>query len=377
MVGRPQIISALETAIGRAPVTALLGLRQCGKTTLARILSERQKGTFFDLESEVDAAQLRNPMMALAGVSGLVVIDEIQRRPELFQLLRVLSDRDPLPCRFLILGSASPDLIRGASESLAGRIEFVDMAGFDLTEVGQDNTDRLWVRGGLPRSFLARSEEDSLAWRRNFGRTFLERDIPQLGLRIPVETLRRFWTMLAHYHGQTWNASEIAGNFGLTDKTVRHYLDILCGTFMVRLLPPWYENVGKRQVKAPKVYLRDSGVLHSLLDIADKRSLLGHPKAGASWEGFALEQVLRRYPDGEPYFWNVHGGPELDLLLLHKGQRTGYEFKMADAPTATRSMHAAIETLRLDRLWVVYPGPKRYNLDAQITAVPVGETGPG
>jgi predicted AAA+ superfamily ATPase len=311
--------------------------------------------------------------MALRDLEGLVVIDEVQHRPELLEVLRVLADRDPLPARFLILGSASPQLVRDSSESLAGRVEYVDMGGFDLDEVGVDNLDVLWWRGAFPRSFLAGSEEDSVAWRRNFIRSFLERDIPRLGIQIPAAALRRFWTMLAHYHGQTWNASEIARSFGVTDKTVRGYLDVLTGTFMVRQLYPWFENVKKRQVKAPKVYLRDSGLVHTLLGLESREQILGHPKCGASWEGFALEQVIRRTGVTECYFWATHGGTELDLLMFLKGRRIGVEFKFADAPTTTRSMRTAIDLLRLDHLWVVYPGRRRYPLDQGIDVVPLAE----
>jgi predicted AAA+ superfamily ATPase len=301
------------------------------------------------------------------------VIDEIQFRPELLQTIRVLADREPLPARFLILGSASPDLVRGSAESLAGRVEFVDLGGFDLDEVGTEHLDRLWVRGGFPRSYLAASEEDSVAWRENFIRTFLEKDLPQLGIGVAAITMRRFWTMLAHYHGQIWNGSEIARSFGVSDKTVKGYLDILTGAFMIRQLPPWFENVQKRQVRAPKIYLRDSGLLHSLLGLEDRHSVLGHPKSGASWEGFALEQILRRTAPTDAYFWATHGGAELDALLFKGGKRIGIEFKLADAPKPTKSMQTAIEDLGLDHLWIVYPGKHVYPLHEKISVTPLAE----
>jgi len=286
--------------------------------------------------------------------------------------LRALADRPGLPARFLILGSASPVLMSQASESLAGRVEFVELEGFDLSETGPGRLNTLWVRGGYPRSFLARREADSLAWREGFIRTFLERDIPELGISIPAAAMRRFWTMLAHYHGQTWNSSELARSMGLSDKTVRSYLDILTGAFMVRQLQPWYENIGKRQVKAPKVYLRDSGLLHSLLSIPDRETLLGHPRVGASWEGFALHQVTTALAPADAYYWATHNGAELDLLIHHAGRRYGFEFKFTEAPTVTRSMRVAVEDLKLDHLWVVHPGAHTFALDEGITAWALG-----
>jgi hypothetical protein len=326
-----------------------------------------------DLESQPDVRRLENPELALGNFRGLVILDEVQAMPELFNVLRVLVDRPRNRARFLILGSASPDLVRRVSESLAGRVEFVELAGFDLRETGGDTWERLWLRGGFPRSFLAESEGDSLAWREGFMRTFLERDIPQLGITIPSAAMRRFWTMLAHYHGQTWNASEVGRSMGLSDKTVRAYLDILTGTFMVRQLQPWHENIGKRQVKAPKVYLRDSGLLHSLLGVPDRDSLLGHPRAGASWEGFALEQVLRAVGPPEAFFWATHNGAELDLLFTLRGRRLGVECKFSEAPTVTRSMRIALEDLGLDHLWVVHPGRHGYPVHEKITVWPLGD----
>lgn len=374
MILRNAYLAALVTALGRSPVCALLGPRQCGKTTLARLLGERQPSHFFDLESEIDKRRLQNAELVLGALSGLVILDEIQNAPELFSVLRVLADRQDTPARFLILGSASPQLIKGASETLAGRVEFVDMAGFDLTEIPARDNEKLWVRGGFPRSFLADSEADSLAWREGFIRTFLERDIPQLGIGIPASAMRRFWTMLAHLHGQTWNASELGRSLGLSDKTVRSYLDILTGTYMVRQLQPWHENIGKRQVKAPKIYLRDSGLLHSLLGLQDHFSLLGHPRLGASWEGYALEQVLRRVRPEQAWFWATHSGAELDLLIFAGARRYGVEFKFNAAPVVTKSMHSALNDLGLAHLWVVHPGPHSFPAHEKITMLALADS---
>jgi predicted AAA+ superfamily ATPase len=352
-------------------VTALLGPRQCGKTTLARQLVEHQDATFFDLESVPDRRRLQNPELMLGSLAGLVILDEIQKMPELFQVLRVLVDRPENQARFLILGSASPEIIKSASETLAGRMEFIELQGFDLSETGADTWETLWQRGGFPRSFLAASEDDSLAWREGFIRTFLERDIPQLGINIPAVAMRRFWTMLAHYHGQTWNASEMGRSMGLSDKTVRSYLDILTGMFMIRQLQPWFENLGKRQVKSPKIYFRDTGLLHSLLDIPDKHSLLGHPKVGASWEGFALEQALQILHPNAAYFWGTHAGAELDLVFQFQGYRYGMEIKFNEAPSLTPSMRIASSELALDHLWIVYPGCETYPVGKNITTLPL------
>lgn len=368
-------LSEIEAALRRSPVTAILGPRQCGKTTLARQLARRHGAVYFDLESPGDLRRLENPDMVLGRERRLVVLDEIQARPELFNVLRVLVDRPVRPPRFLVLGSASPTLVRGVSETLAGRIEFVELSGFDLAEAGADSWERLWIRGGFPRAYLARSSGDSVRWREGFIRTFLERDIPQLGITIPATAMRRFWTMLAHYHGQTWNGSELARSMGLSDKTVRTYLDILTGTFMVRQLQPWHANIGKRQIKAPKIFLRDSGILHSLLDLHDRRALLGHPGVGASWEGFAIEQVLAAVRPSEAYYWGTHGGAELDLFFIVNGRRYGVEVKFSEAPASTRSMRTAIDDLALDHLWVVYPGRHRYPVDERTTAWPLESVG--
>jgi len=371
LIQRQNILNQLKTAVQRSPVTALLGPRQCGKTTLARQLVEEQPATFFDIESLPDQRRLQNPELMLGSLSGLVILDEIQEMPVLFQVLRVLVDRPENTARFLILGSASPEIIKSASETLAGRLEFVEMRGFDLTETGPDSWENLWLRGGFPRSFLAQSEDDSLAWREGFIRTFLERDIPQLGINIPAVTMRRFWTMLAYYHGQTWNASEIGRSLGLSDKTMRSYLDILTGTFIVRQLQPWFENLGKRQVKSPKIYFRDTGLLHSLLDIPDRHNLLGHPKVGASWEGFALEQAMQILRPNAAYFWGTHAGGELDLVFQLRGKRYGMEFKFSEAPTLTASMRMAAAELSLDHLWIVFPGKDAYPVAEKISALPL------
>jgi predicted AAA+ superfamily ATPase len=372
MIPRPDALERVAGAFRVHPVAALLGPRQCGKTTLARMMAEREPCTYFDLESPVDIRRLSAPMRALEGLSGLVVIDEVQRRPDLFELLRVLVDRPGNPARFLLLGSASPQLVKGVSESLAGRLGFVDLSGFDLSEVGADQWQRLWVCGGFPRSFLADDQSASMMWREDFIRTFLERDIPQFGITIPGETLRRFWTMVAHYHGQVWNAAEFARSLGTSENTARRYLDILAGAYMVMVLPPWFENISKRQVKAPKIYIRDSGILHALLQLPTLAHIQGHPKIGASWEGFALEEVLGTFRTRDAYFWATHAGAELDLLVMVRGKRYGLEFKYADAPGRGRSMHVAIEDLRLEHLWVVYPGEEEYSLDDRISVVPLG-----
>ena len=312
-------------------------------------------------------------MTALEGLEDLVIIDEIQRQPELFELLRVLVDRPDSKARFLVLGSASPGLVKGVSESLAGRVGFVDLSGFVLDEVGTEALRTLWHRGGFPRSFLAPGVEASYAWRQDFVRTFLERDIPQLGITVPAETLRRFWTMIAHFHGQVWNAAQFGRSLGSSESTARRYLDILSGAFMVRVLPPWFENLRKRQVKAPKIYLRDSGLLHALLQLETMNAVLGHPKLGASWEGFALEHIISVLGTRDAYFWATHSGAELDLLVLRSGKRFGFELKYSDAPAMTRSMHVASNDLQLDRLWVVYPGSKSYGLRDKVSVTPLKE----
>jgi predicted AAA+ superfamily ATPase len=373
MLARARYLNQLHTATERSPVTALLGPRQCGKTTLARVFGQGRTATYFDLESGPDRQRLQNPELVLGQLRGLVVLDEVQVLPDIFNALRVIVDRPDNACRFLILGSASPQMVRAVSETLAGRVEFIELSGFDLTEVGPASWEQLWLRGGFPRSFLAASDEDSLAWRDGFIRTFLERDIPQLGITIPAVAMRRFWMMLSHAHGQIWNASDLARSMGLSDKTVRSYLDILTGTYMVRQLQPWFENVGKRQVKSPKIYLRDSGLLHALLGLPDRHSLLGHPRLGASWEGFAVEQILRVFEPPDAFFWATHGGAEIDLFFIHRGRRLGFEVKFSEAPKITRSMLIARQDLGLEQLWIVHPGPHRYPVRDGLTVIPLAE----
>ena len=371
MIARHRALERIYNAFRIHPIAALLGPRQCGKTTLARVMAESEPCTYFDLENPVDIRRLSAPMRTLEDLSGLVIIDEIQRRPDLFELLRVLVDRPKNPARFLILGSASPHLAKGVSESLAGRVGFIDLFGFSIEEVGGDHSTHLWLCGGFPRSFLAIDEVASMVWRDDFIRTFLERDIPQLGISIAAETLRRFWTMLAHYHGHIWNAAQLARSLGTSENTARRYLDILSGVYMIRILPPWFENIRKRQVKAPKVYIRDSGILHALLQMRSLSDVQSHPKLGASWEGFALEQVIGALESRDLYFWATQAGAELDLLARIRGRPYGFEFKYADAPGTSRSMHIAVQDLSLEHLWVIYPGHQEYSLDNNISVFPV------
>lgn len=357
---------------------ALLGPRQCGKTTLARaFMAAEPDHTYFDLERAVDRRSLEAPEATLAPLTGLVVIDEIQRMPDLFTTLRPLMDRPGSRTRWLLLGSASPALVRGVSESLAGRVGFVDLGGFDLDDVCQAPSDwrGLWLRGGLPPSYLAPDDEGSARWRENQVRTFLERDVPQLGFNISAVALRRFWEMVAHYHGQIWNAAEFARSMGTTEATARRYLDLLAGAYMVRILPPWYENLKKRQVRAPRIYVKDSGILHALLEVGTARTLAGYTKLGASFEGFAIEQVLSWLDTRSAFFWRSHSGAELDLMVTRGERRYGFEFKYADAPRSTKSMRVALEDLRLEHLWVVYPGDAPYALDERLSVVPVHQLG--
>ncbi|MBK5294958.1 MAG: ATP-binding protein [Acidobacteriia bacterium] len=371
MLHRSLIEDRIRRSLRASPVTALLGPRQCGKTTLARQFLHSSRGGYFDLEDPVSLQRLSEPMTALRSLRGLIVIDEIQRRPDLFPLLRVLSDRRPLPARFLILGSASPELLQQSSETLAGRIAFLEIAGFDWSEAGPGKLRRLWWRGGFPRAFLARSDAESRAWQENFIQTFLERDIREFGTQVPALTLRRLWTMVAHYHGQIWNSSEVSRSLGESHTTVKRHLNLLTGALMVRQLQPWHENLGKRQVKAPKVYLRDSGLLHALLGVSSFHALEGHPKIGASWEGLVIEEVARIAGSRNVFFWATQSGAELDCLVMWKGQRWGVEVKYADAPGMTKSMHIAIEDLKLDRLLVVYPGSEPYQLDKRVRVLPI------
>ena len=371
MIHRGGVKTQLETALRRSRVTALLGPRQCGKTTLAREFLQPDSHNYFDLEDPESLVRLEQPKLALENLSGLVVIDEIQRKPELFPLLRVLADRQPNPAKFLVLGSAAPELLRQSSESLAGRIETLELSGFNLSEVGAAAMPRHWLRGGFPLSFLADRDEDSAVWRSRFISTFLERDLPASGMGISPVAMLRFWSMLAHYHGQTWNASEVAGAMGVSATTTRRYLDLLTHTFMIRQLQPWHENLGKRQVKAPKIYFRDSGLFHTLAHIKSEGDLLTHPKIGASWEGYAIEEVLRHYQPDQEYFWATHNGAELDLMIFKDGKRIGIECKRRDAPKLTASMKIAMDDLKLDQLLVIYPGRKAYPLGDSIQVLPL------
>jgi len=362
----------IEDALRRSPVVALLGARQIGKTTLARKLaSTRQDVTWLDLELPDDQMALSNAQAFLGRCRGLVVIDEIQLRPDLFPLLRALVDRPDLPARFLLLGSSSPDLLRGGSESLAGRIEFISMSPFHLDEVGAEHWEKLWWRGGFPRSWLAEKDEDSHIWRRNFIQTFLERDLRQHGIDMAPASFHRFWVMLSHYHGQTLNIAELSTSFGIDRRSTQRYLDILCGCYLLRQLQPWHENIAKRQVKSPKLYLRDSGLLHALLGLDSPDRLWHSPVLGASWEGFALEQVLASIPHENAWFWGTHGGAELDLLLDIGGTRHGFEFKWSEQPSSSRSMAVALEELKLEHLWVVYPGRHVVPLKERVTLLPI------
>jgi predicted AAA+ superfamily ATPase len=375
---RQDLEFALKRALARSRAVVLTGPRQSGKTTLAQTILDRRSPNYFDLENPLDARRLEQPMDTLARFEGLVVIDEVQRRPGLFPVLRVLIDRSDAPGQYLLLGSASPALLRQAGESLLGRVETLEVGGFDLREVcGADggysakSETHLWVRGGFPRSYLAGSDEDSMAWRINAIATHVEVDLPQFGVNVAAPAMLRFWRMLAHYHGQIWTAADPARSLGVSEPTVRRYLDTLTQTLMVRQLQPWHENVSKRQVKSPKVYFRDSGLLHALMDVESLTALLAHPRCGASWEGFALEQVLRLAKPDEAYFWASHQGAELDLLMLKGTRRVGVEFKRADAPRVTRSMRVAMQDLKIDELYVVYPGEHRFKLAPGIEAVPL------
>jgi predicted AAA+ superfamily ATPase len=372
MIRRTLHLDRVKKLLRQFPVVAILGARQVGKTTLA---GEVQKGWkqrhAFDLESPADLGRLADPDLALRPLKGLVVLDEIQRQPDLFPLLRVLADRRPIQTRFLILGSASPDMLRQGNESLAGRIAFYPLDGFSLQEVGVANHEKLWLRGGFPDSYLASSNPRSVAWRQQFVSTFLERDIPQLGIRVGATTLRRFWTMLAHYHGQVWNASEFGRSFGVADNTVRNYLDILTSSFVVRQLQPWHENLKKRQVKSPKVYLSDSGILHSLLGLNTKADVEAYPKLGASWEGFVIAEVVSRLyvQPHECFFWATHAGAELDLLVVRGRKRWGFEVKRTVAPAITPSMRTALEDLKLQKLFVVHAGEHSFDMAKEIRAI--------
>lgn len=370
-VARRAILERIREALARAPVTVLTGPRQSGKTTLARQLLAEDSANYFDLEDPVSLARLDEPRTALEPLQGLVVIDEVERRPDLFPILRVLADRRNQPARFLILGSASGDLMRQSSESLAGRLERIEIGGFTLAELGPESTHALWRRGGFPLAYLARSERDSLAWRKQFIQTLLERDLPQWGVRVPAVALLRFWTMVAHFHGQIWNATEPARALGVDPSTTRRYLGLLTDALVIRQLQPWHANLGKRQVRSPKVYVRDSGLLHQLLGLGTEKALMSHPKLGASWEAFAIEQALVSEAHDDAWFWATHQGAEIDLLLRRGDWLLGVECKRADAPKLTPSIRIALEDLGLDRVAVVYPGAKRYSLSERVEAVPL------
>ncbi len=372
MINRERHINEVKEAVERSRIVGLIGPRQCGKTTLAREFVEQDSIKYFDLEDPTSLARLDDPKLALESLEGLVVIDEIQRKPELFPLLRVLADRRGTPATFLVLGSASPDLLRQSSESLAGRIEYMELGGFGYTELqNSKQREAQWLRGSFPLSLLAKTDKGSWKWRDSFIQTFLERDIPQMGIQTPSRSLRRFWTMLAHYHGQILNASELGRSLSINQTTVSHYVDLLEDVFMIRALQPWHENLKKRQVKRPKIYFRDSGLFHSLIGIRDQLSLLEHPKLGASWEGYAMEELLKVQQPDETYFWATHSGAELDLLMFKDGKRYGVEFKRRDAPRLTPSMKIAMEDLSLERLTVVYPGNKSYPLAESIRVEPL------
>jgi len=373
LIERSRHYKELQGLLQRHPVVGILGARQVGKTTLARQLAADFVGpvSYFDLEDPTDLARLAEPMLTLRELSGLIVVDEVQRRPDLFPVLRVLADRERKDARFLILGSASPELLQQSSESLAGRIYYHELGGLDLEEVGMEARERLWLRGGFPRSFVAETDSTSAEWRRGFVRTLLERDLPGLGIQVPPETLRRFWTMIAHYHGQVWNGAELSRAFGVSAMTVRRYLDLLTSALVLRQLPPWFENLGKRQVKSPKVYVTDSGMLHTLLGLGTREDLEGHPKVGASWEGFVLREVIERLgarPE-ETFFWATHAGAELDLLVIRGRRRFGFELKRTSAPRLTPSIRTALDDLHLDRVDMIYPGEHTFPLAERVRAV--------
>ncbi|MDX1901615.1 MAG: ATP-binding protein [Gammaproteobacteria bacterium] len=372
-IQRDKYYNNIKHLISNFPVVALVGPRQVGKTTLARAIaaSYDENVTYFDLENPTSLARLADPMLTLQSLRGLIVIDEIQHQSNLFKILRVLADEPGVNRKFLVLGSASHTLLRQTSESLAGRIAYLEISGFSLQEIGAEHLNPLWLRGGFPRAYLAHTQSDSVEWRQNFIRTFLERDLPQLGIQIPAITMRRFWMMLAHYHGQTWNASEFARAFGMTDKTVRHYLDILSSTFIVKQLAPWRENISKRQVKAPKIYLNDSGLLHTLLNLNNQEDLESHPKVGASWEGFAIQCVLSQLnvPEEEAFYWRTYTEAEIDLVIFRGNTRLGFEFKRTTAPTITRSIQIALEDLKLSHVYIIHAGKENYPLAQNVTAL--------
>ena len=375
-VQRTRFLRTIKQGMKEFPIVALLGARQVGKTTLARqvMTQSKEPTTLFDLETQTGRAALAStPELLLRNSTGIVIIDEIQRQPELFTLLRPICDDPNRRARFLLLGSASPDLLQGVSETLAGRIQFIDVSGFSLEEIGEDNQNQLWLRGGFPRSYLSKDDRAARRWLEAFAQTFLERDVLSLDPRVSPPIVDRFWRMLAHRHGHTWNTSEIGGSLGMRTRAVNNFHDILLGSFMIRSLPAWFENLGKRLIKSPKIYLRDSGILHYLLGLSNFSQLSSHPAYGASWEGFALEQTLVMHGDHDAYFYRTQRGTELDLLLLRNGKRWGFEFKCSDAPRATKAMQIAIKDLDLAHLWVIYPGRDTYPLTESITVLPLGQ----
>jgi len=371
MLVRASLETRIREALRRSRGVVLAGPRQVGKTTLARRFLPADHPNYFDLEDPEARARLAEPMAALRDLRGLVVIDEIQRTPDLFPVLRVLMDRESRNGQYLLLGSASPNLLRQTGESLLGRVEVIEITGFNLDETGPEGLHALWARGGYPLAYTAATDADSLRWRKEAINRFVESELPVLGLNVPAPAMLRFWTMLAHYHGQVWNAADPARSLGVSEPTLRRYLDHLTQTYMVRQLRPWHENLGKRQVKSPKIYFRDTGLLHALMGVADSASLLAHPKSGASWEGYALEQVIRLARPDAAYFWATHHGAELDLLLFRGSERVGVEIKRADAPRVTHSNHIVLRDLKLDRLYIVYPGRERYRLAEKVEVVPL------
>ena len=373
MIDRRSAASRVGDALERAPVVVLTGPRQAGKTTLARAVVDAPDANFFDLEDPRDDARLGAPTLTLPGLEGTIVIDEAQRRRDLFPILRVLVDEDRRNGRFLVLGSASPDLVGLTADSLAGRVALIELTGLELVDVGAGGLDRLWCRGGLPLSYLAETEERSVDWREDYVRSFLERDLANLGVRISATTMRRFWTMVGHYHGQTWNGAEVARSLAVSQPTVRRYLDALTDALVLRQLHPWHANIAKRQIRSPKVYVRDTGLLHRLLGIDDHQALLAHPKLGASWEGFVIEQLLIRADVRDAWFWGTHGGGEIDLLLDHHGERIGIEVKRTDAPRLTPSIRHALDDLVLDRVVVVHAGRHRFALAPRVEAIGAAE----
>jgi predicted AAA+ superfamily ATPase len=374
MVERFELRERIATALTRSRVVLLTGARQVGKTTMARMFVSPDSANYFDLENPADLARLEAPMTALEPLTGTIVIDEVQRRPDLFPVLRVLCDREPLPSRFLILGSAAPPALRQASESLTGRIEVLDLGGFNLSEVGVNASDKLWLRGGYPLSFTASNDDDSMEWRRQYIRNLANRELPEFGLRLGAATLERFLSIVANYHGQLWNSAAPARAIGISEATCRRYIDALADALIVRVLRPWSNNLGKRLVKSPKVYFRDSGLLHALIGANDQASLWRHNSMGSSWEGFVINEAIAATGNqANPFFWRTSNGAELDLLLEMEGRRVGVEVKHTDAPKVTRSMRLAMDELDLDFLFVAYPGTKRYRLAEGIEAMAIGE----